>query len=216
MVTSPSLQNLETDTWVKTSWEEFIALANEPNYINGRFYYHQGYMRIEMSPVGFRHGRHNSIIPYVVILFAALKNIKIIEVTNTSFRKAGLDEFQPDLSYYIGSGLRVPPETDSPVDLNEYDSPTLVVEIGASSLSDDLGRKRLMYERVGIQEYWVVDAKLREIVAFTIADRRSGEIQDSLVLPGLEIALVEEALKRSQTEDDGEINRWLLQIFSQS
>ncbi len=30
----------------------------------------------------------------------------------------------------------------------------------------------------------------------------------------VDIALVEEALKRSQTEDDGEINRWLLQTFS--
>jgi len=35
-------------------------------------------------------------------------------------------------------------------------------------------------------------------------------------LPGLAIALVEEALQRSQTEDDGEINRWLIQVFSQS
>ncbi len=27
------------------------------------------------------------------------------------------------------------------------------------------------------------------------------------------IALMEEALKRSQTEEDGEISRWLLQMF---
>lgn len=214
MVTSPNLQNLETDTWIKASWEEFIVLADDPNYAKGKFYYHQGYMRIEMSPVGPRHGRQNSIIPYVVILFAALKNIKIIELTNTSFRKADLDEFQPDLAYYIGSELKVPPETDAPVDLNEYEPPTLVVEVGASSISDDLKRKRLLYERSGVREYWVVDAKVRKIVAFTIANGRSGEIQESVVLPGLAIALVEEALKRSQTEDDGEINRWLLQIFS--
>lgn len=214
MVTSHNLQNLETDTWLKASWEEFIALADQPNYANGKFYYHQGYMRIEMSPVGSCHGRQNSIIPYVVILFAALKNIRIIELINTSFRQVGLDEFQPDLAYYIGSELRVPPETDTPVDLNEYDLPTLVVEIGASSINDDLERKRLLYERSGVREYWVVDAKARKIVAFTITNGRSSKIKNSLVLPGLAIALVEEALKRSQTEDDGEINRWLLQTFS--
>jgi Uma2 family endonuclease len=200
---------------MKATWEEFIVLADDPNYAKGKFYYHQGYMRIEMSPVGPRHGRQNSIIPYVVILFAALKNIKIIELTNTSFRKADLDEFQPDLAYYIGSELKVPPETDAPVDLNEYEPPTLVVEVGASSISDDLKRKRLLYERSGVREYWVVDAKVRKIVAFTIASGRSSEIQESVVLPGLAITLVESALKRSQTEDDGEINRWLLQIFSQ-
>jgi hypothetical protein len=51
-------------------------------------------------------------------------------------------------------------------------------------------------------------------IAFSIADGRSGEIQESQVLPRLSIALVEEALQRSQTQDDGEINRWLLQSFS--
>lgn len=213
---STSLQNLATDTWVKASWEEFIALVNDSNYANGRFYYHQGYLRIEMSPIGPRHGRQNSIISNVVTLFATLKNIRIVEFTNTSFRKAGLDEFQPDLAFYLGSGLRVPPDTNSPVDLNEYDPPTLVVEIGASSVSDDLGWKRLIYERAGVREYWVNNAKARRVIAFAISEGRSGEIQESQVLPGLAIALVEEALQRSQTEDDGEINRWLIQVFSQN
>jgi Uma2 family endonuclease len=211
---STSLQNLATDTWVKASWEEFIALVNDSIYANGRFYYHQGYLRIEMSPIGPRHGRQNSIISNVVTLFATLKNIRIVEFTNTSFRKAGLDEFQPDLAFYLGSGLRVPPDTNSPVDLNEYDPPTLVVEIGASSVSDDLGWKRLLYERAGVQEYWVNNAKARRVIAFAISEGRSGEVQESQVLPGLAMALVEEALQRSQTQDDGEINRWLLKAFS--
>lgn len=51
-------------------------------------------------------------------------------------------------------------------------------------------------------------------IAFFIADGWSGEIHESQVLPGLSIALVEEALQRSQTQDDGDINRWLLQSFS--
>jgi hypothetical protein len=55
---------------------------------------------------------------------------------------------------------------------------------------------------------------VRGAIAFSIADGRSGEIQASQVLPGLTIALVEEALQCSQTQDDGEINRWLLQSFS--
>ena len=211
---STNLQDLATDTWVKASWEEFLELADDSTYANGRFYYYQDYLRIEMSPLGPRHGRQNSIISNVVTLFATLKNIRIVEFTNTSFRKTGLYEFQPDVAFYLGSDLRVPPETNSPVDLNEYDPPTLVVEIGASSLSDDLGWKRLLYERAGVREYWVNDANARRAIAFAIAERRSGEIQESQVLPGLSVAIVEEALQRSQTQDDGEINRWLLQTFS--
>jgi Uma2 family endonuclease len=216
MASSSPTQNLVADTWVKATWEEFMALADNPAYEKAKFYYDRGYMRIEMPPIGFRRGRQNSVASKVISLFATLKNIRIVEVTNTSFKKLGLDEFQPDLACYIGTGLKIPSETDSSVDLDEYDLPTLVVEIAASSVNEDLGRKRLLYERVGIQEYWVVDVKARQITAFSIADGRSGEIQESRVLPGLAVALVEEALQRSQTQDDGEINRWLLQSFSQS
>ncbi|MEG4105863.1 Uma2 family endonuclease [Microcoleus sp. S13_C5] len=209
-------QVLETDIWVKATWEEFLNFAENSAWEKGKFYYYQEHMRIEMSPVGPLHARHNSIIPYVVILFATLRNIRVVQFANASFRKAGIREFQPDLAYYIGSDLRVPPnDSNSPVDLDEYDPPNLVIEIGASSFNDDLGSKRLLYENAGISEYWVERANTREVFAFAINGGGSGRIQESRVLPGLEIALVEEALNRSQTQDDGEINRWLIQTFSQ-
>jgi Uma2 family endonuclease len=81
-------------------------------------------------------------------------------------------------------------------------------------LSDDLGPKRLLYERLGVQEYWVVNVKAGEVIAFAVADNGSRQIQESLVSPGLAIATVESALQRSQIEDDGAINRWLIQEFS--
>jgi Uma2 family endonuclease len=209
-------QVLETDIWVKTTWEEFLNFAEDSAWEKGKFYYYQEHMRIEISPVGPLHARHNSIIPYVVILFATLRNIRVVQFANASFRKAGIREFQPDLAYYIGSDLRVPPnDSNSPVDLDEYDPPNLVIEIGASSFNDDLGSKRLLYENAGISEYWVERANTREVFAFAINGGGSGRIQESRVLPGLEIRLVEEALSLSQTQDDGEINRWLIQIFSQ-
>jgi Uma2 family endonuclease len=211
------VKNFAPDTWWgETSWEEFIELAKNPAYVDSRFYYHQGLIRIEMSPLGSRHGRHNSILSKAVSLFATIKNIRIVEFANTSFRNAGAKEFQPDLAFYIGSGLKIPPQTDAPIDLQEFDPPTLVVEIGGASASDDFGRKRLMYEESGIKEYWVDDLNVGEVVAFAIADGRSGRVRESQVLPGLAIALVEDAFKRSQTEDDTKINLWLLKTFSQS
>lgn len=209
-------KSLATDTWVKASWEEFIALADEPTYTDGRFYYHQGLLRIEMSPLGPRHGRQNSIISKAVSLFATIKNVRIVEFANTSFRKTGIGEFQPDLAFYIGSGLKVPPQIDVPINLQDYDPPSLVVEIGGAHVNDDLGRKRLLYEQSGVHEYWVNDLNVEEIIAFAIADGRSGRVAESSVLPGLPISLVEEALKRSHTEDDTKINLWLLKTFSQS
>lgn len=39
-------------------------------------------------------------------------------------------------------------------------------------------------------------------------------VEVSKALPGLEMAMVEEALTRGKAEDDGAINRWLIEQFS--
>ena len=97
--------------------------------------------------------------------------------------------------------------------MDTYGIPQLVIEVAASSLSEDLGSKRLLYERLDVDEYWVVNVATSDVIAFSVADGRSGEIRESTVLPGLKIKAVEEALRRSQSEDDGAINRWLIKQF---
>jgi len=74
-----------------------------------------------------------------------------------------------------------------------------------------LGQKRLLYERLGVEEYWVVNVEAATVIAFAIADGGSRQVQMSAVLPGPSISVIEETLRRSQTEDDGAVNRWLLQ-----
>jgi hypothetical protein len=59
----------------------------------------------------------------------------------------------------------------------------------------------------------VVDVKSSTVTAFTVLDGGSRQILVSGVLVGLEVALVEEALRRSRTEEDGVVNRWLMQEF---
>ncbi|MEM9946856.1 MAG: Uma2 family endonuclease, partial [Cyanobacteria bacterium P01_D01_bin.36] len=97
--------------------------------------------------------------------------------------------------------------------IDTYGPPALAIEISTSTLSDDLGKKRLLYERLKVKEYWVVDVKAAKIIAFEIIDGGSRQIQTSLVLPNLKMATIEEALERSKTEDDGTIKRWLLKHF---
>lgn len=214
MVSVTSNPNLVTDVWVKASWEEFVASAERPDLEKARFYYDRSEMRIEMAAVGAVHGRDNSIVSNVVSLFATVKNLRIVEYTNASFRKVGVRECQPDSAFYIGSDFRLPPRTNTPINVDEFGAPSLAIEVASTTLSDDLGRKRLLYERLGVKEYWVVDVNAGEVIAFEVANQRSGQVQASGVLPGLAIATIEEALQRSQSEDDGAINRWLLQTFS--
>jgi len=215
MTTSPTLpQNFITDTWVKATWEEFMALAYHPAYETGKAYYNRGKARMEMTSIGWNHAEDNSIISTLVILFCALRRIPVKELTNCSFRKTNLQEAQPDIAFYIASLDNIPPRSNSPVDLNQFAPPALVVEMAASSLSDDLGEKRLLYERLGVQEYWVVDVNQAEVTAFVIAKGGSRQIDTSQVLPGLTLALVKEALERSRSEEHGAITRWLLSQFS--
>ena len=69
----------------------------------------------------------------------------------------GFDEFQPDLSYYVGETAGAIPWGTRVVNLDKYPLPSLVIEVSDTSLSDDLGMKRLQYEDLGIPDYWFVN-----------------------------------------------------------
>lgn len=43
-------QNLVTDAWVKSTWEEFLAACDRPEMEKARCYYDAGWMRIETMP----------------------------------------------------------------------------------------------------------------------------------------------------------------------
>jgi Uma2 family endonuclease len=211
--TLPLPKSLLTDTWVEATWDEFLAASEHSEIEKLSCYYDLGWMRIETMPIGFAHGKDNSTLATTIILYGTMRNIPFLSLTNASFQKSGERECQPDLGFYTGSPLPSIPRTNSPIDVDQYGAPTLVIEIAATTLSDDLGQKRLLYERLGVLEYWVVDVKSSTVTAFGVLDGGSRQILVSGVLVGLEVALVEEALRRSRIEEDGVVNRWLMQEF---
>jgi Uma2 family endonuclease len=167
-----------------------------------------------MTPIGWNHAEDNSIISTLVILFCALRRIPVKELTNCSFRKTTLQEAQPDIAFYIASLDNIPPRSNSPVDLNQFAPPALVVEMAASSVGDDLGEKRLLYERLAVQEYWVVDVNRAEVTAFAVADGGSRQIDTSQVLPGLTMALVRELWNAVVLKNMAQLLAGLLSQFS--
>jgi hypothetical protein len=66
---------------------------------------------------------------------------------------------------------------------------------------------------LGVSEYWVLDVQTAQILAYAIADRGSKRIQVSQVLPGLSLAVLEEALRRSRETDQSQVAAWLLTQF---
>ena len=204
---------LKTDTWVAMPWDEYVQIIENPVYEKAKSYYYKGHMRVEMSPVSFDHGQDHVVIILAVNLFAAIKGIPLIGLDTTTFRKPGARECQPDVSYYIGERAQSIPSGTGIVNLDQYPAPNLVIEVAKTSLLDDVGTKRVLYEELGVAEYWIVDVQHTEILAYRIAEQGSQRIQVSQVLPALSLAILEEALRRSRETDQSQVGAWLLTQF---
>ena len=204
---------LPTDTWITATWQEYIQTIDEPSYEKAKSYYNNGKLRIEMSPLGSQHGRDHAVITTTINIFAAIKKINLTCIDNCTYNKTGIRAAQPDISYYIGENADAIPWETSIINLDIYPAPNLVIEVANTSLADDKGEKRLLYEAMNVAEYWIVDVQKLEVIAFTIANGGSKRINQSQVLSGLAISLLEEALQRSRQENQLEIYTWLFSQF---
>lgn len=205
---------LKSDTWIEAPWQEFIQAAKNPDYEKAKFYYYQNQLRIEMSPIGSDHASDHSIINTAINLYAVSKGIALNGKDNCSYRMTGYQEAQPDLSYYIGDAVNEIPYGTGIVKLEKFVPPTLVVEIANTSLTDDQGRKRLLYEDLGISEYWIIDVQQGKIIAFKMEGQGSYRIHVSQVLEGLELSILEEALRMTRQASHTQVAKWLLERFS--
>ncbi|MFM7601182.1 MAG: Uma2 family endonuclease [Pseudanabaena sp.] len=214
----PISQPLITDQWISATWDEFVQILENPLYAESRCYYDKNQikqMRIETMPVGSEHALDNGIIYFAITLYCTLKNIPIEGLINASYVKTGFQGCQPDISYYIGEIAALAPRSSSIVSLDESPVPNLVIEISSSTIGDDLGKKRLLYEQLGTNEYWVVDVQEVKIIALEMLDNGgSRQITTSKLLDGLAIADLETALKLSREKSQSEVGAWILQKYS--
>lgn len=209
-----SLQiKVRSDTWASATWDEYAQIIESPNYEKAKGYYHDNKMRIEMSPVGSDHSRDHVIVLVAVSLFAGIKGINLNGMDNCTYRKTGSQDCQPDVSYYIGENADIIPWGTSIINLETYPAPDLVIEVANTSLADDKGEKRLLYEDIGVAEYWIVDVQNIQIIAFAIANRGSKRIEQSNVLPNLQLSLLEEALQQTRQANQSQVCAWLLKQF---
>lgn len=203
----------QTDLWIATTWSEFLQVVDDPAYAKAKGYYFDGQMRVETKAVGANHARTHGIVCIAIALFCALKGLPIKGLVTCSYRKSGVREAQPDISYYIGEHASSAPQGGSITNLDETSPPDLAIEIVDSSLEADLGKKRLLYEDLQVAEYWVVDVENAHIIAFQVVSNGSKRIDQSQVLAGLDLAVLNEAIALSRSMDDGQVVAWLMTQF---
>ncbi|MEH1904104.1 MAG: Uma2 family endonuclease [Nostoc sp.] len=206
---------LVTDTWIAATWDEYIQVIENPAYQKAKSYYHSGHMRIEIYAIGNDHASDHTIILFAVNLFASIKGIALNGKDNCTYRKTGFNEAQPDVSYYIGENADVIPYGTSIINLDIYPPPDLVIEVANTSLADDQGVKRLLYEDLGVKEYWILNVQNVQVMAFAIENQGSRRITESQVLSGLAISLLNEALRRTRQINQSQVGAWLLTQFQQ-
>jgi Uma2 family endonuclease len=206
-------EKLIANTWIEADWENYITIIESLEHEKHQGYYYNGHMRIEDMPTGADHSRYHVLMTFAINLFCTIGGIAINGFDNCSYRKIGIRECQPDLSYYCGERARLAPVGTSVINLDEQATPDLVIEISNTSISGDLGAKRFLYEEMGVSEYWIVDVQNTLIYAFEIIDRGSKRIDTSLVLPGLSIETITTALNLSKEQDQSQIGKWLMSQF---
>ena len=197
--------------WISATWEDFLQISQAISNDKAKFYYFQGSYYSEMG-VGADHAFVNTVVIILVSLYCMKRNILAKGYTNCSYRKVGIRECQPDISYYVGDRTQNAPQSSAIVDLDESLPPDIVIEIADTSLGYDLGAKRLLYEEVRVGEYWVIDVQNMTITAFRILQGLGSErITESSVLGGLHLSLLEEALQRSREIDNSQIGSWFME-----
>ncbi|WP_083617356.1 Uma2 family endonuclease [Planktothrix paucivesiculata] len=98
------------------------------------------------------------------------------------------------------------------INLEQWRVPDLVGEIADTTLAIDLDEKKQLYAGLGIPEYWVIDIRGKRAIAFRLQENgKYQEINTSIALNGLPIALLELTLEQLEKTNNFNAAFWFSQ-----
>ena len=197
--------------WKPATWEDYLAYRDFPTSERARLFFHQGQMLIDMGGEGINHA---SVSDLLTMLFAFWFS-HFTEQTAASLGRCLLEKpkvqaASPDLVLYIGEGVpQWQPGELRRIDLTQWRVPDLVGEVSDTTLADDLDEKKKLYAELKIPEYWVVNVRGRQVIAFRLQE--NGQYQQcnhSVVLAGLPIDLLDRTVERLGRETNISAALW--------
>jgi Uma2 family endonuclease len=181
------------------TWEDYLHRVENPQSELECVFFHLGVMWVEdMGNEGIKHARFNKLFTMILCLwFMKQGNVKFDLLGGCVLEKPPYQGAAPDEVLYIGGDSPQSPEGGSRrVNLSQWRVPDLVVEISDTTLSTDLDRKKQLYLALEIPEYWVVNVRGKQVIAFRLIDGEYEECIESIALAGLPIQLLEETIDR--------------------
>ncbi len=152
--------------------------------------------RIVMTPPAtWPHGNIGSHLNYLLNEHVRKHSLGIVLDSSSGYDLPSGDTVEPDVSYISGRRLAAGPAPQAGQFVRIV--PNLVVEIlSPSTTKRDQTEKKDIYERNGVDEYWIVDPRGKAVTVFHLGKRGYGTGQTfrrgvlrSRVLPNLRFAL---------------------------
>ena len=206
-----------TATAKPATWEEYLHHVEDSDIQEERVFFHQCTLWIDMGNEGINHARFNKLLTMLLFAwFSKQADVQFDLLGGCVIEKPETQGAAPDEVVYIGG--------DSPqwqlgesrrVNLNRWRVPDLVAEIADTTLAIDLDEKKQLYLALGIPEYWVVDVKGKQVLAFRLVDGKYQQINESIALMGLPINLLEQTLDRLD-RDNGNAALWFANQIQQN
>lgn len=197
---APELTN--PSVWFAATWQDYVALRDAPpdaaSQGRMRLDFDQNHMRVSMGGEGINHAKFSDLFTTMLFLWAIHHPEQAFDsIGRCLIEKPETQACAPDLVLYVGA--------DSPqwkegeprkIDLTRSRVPDLVGEISDTTIASDLDEQKHLYEALGIPEYWVIDTQGKRVFAFHLQDGKYHLTEQSQVLVGLPISLLNEAIDR--------------------
>jgi len=130
--------------------------------------------RIVMSPpAGWPHGSVGANILAPIVSFVRAHNLGQVLNSSAGYDLPSGDTVEPDISFISAARFAVGPAPQFGKFLRIV--PNLVVEIlSPATAQKDQTEKKAIYAENGVEEYWIVDSKRREITVYALSGKRFG------------------------------------------
>jgi Uma2 family endonuclease len=154
--------------------------------------------RIVMTPpAGWPHGGIGAIVAGCLNSHVRKDKLGVVLDSSAGYELPSGDTVEPDASYISAARFAAGPKPATGKFLRIV--PNLVVEIlSPSTLHRDRTEKKTLYERNGVDEYWIVDPARKEVTVFRLGKRGFGSGTTAIggpirsrLLPGLGLAVEE-------------------------